>query len=182
MLKSMRAQLVFCILLGVVVGLVLVSTLAWTAAISAPRGIFWGMRSRAAFEIGLFLWGAIVVYGLGAGVIALAALLSAYGLGIAPTVRSAALFIASVLFTLYVLVPLAEQTPIEPAFYRRWWAYGLEFDLLASALLAIALRADSDEDAQCRRQKARYCRSTDRCIPGARTTESQAPSDTPNAQ
>lgn len=136
MMRSTRVQLFFCALLGFVVGLVLVSTLARTAAITAPRWIFLGSHSRTAFEIGLFLWGAVVVYGLGAGIIAFAALLSAYSLGVTPTLRSALLFVASILLTLYVLVPLAEQTAIEPAFARRWWAYGLEFDLVASMLLA----------------------------------------------
>ena len=137
MIKSTRVQLVFCALLGLVVGTVLVSTLASTAALTAPRSLFLGLRSRAAFEIGLFLWGAIVVYGAGAGVIAFAGLLSAYRLGVAPTRWSALVFAASILFTLYVLVPLANQTPMEPALlYRRWWAYGLELDLLASVLLA----------------------------------------------
>jgi len=118
------------------VGLVLLLTLARTAAISAPRAIFLGFHSRAAFEIGLFVWGAVVVYGLGAGIITFTALLSAYCLGVAPTLRSAMLFIASVWITLYILVPLANQTAIEPALYRRWWAYGLEFDLIISMLLA----------------------------------------------
>lgn len=140
MLKSTRVQLGFCALLGIVVGLVLISTLARTAALSAPRAIFMGLHSRAAFEIGLFLWGAVVVYGLGAGIISLAALLSAYALGVMPTLRSGLLFIASVLVTLYVIVPLANEMPIEPALLsRRWWAYGLEFDLLASVLLATVI-------------------------------------------
>ena len=138
MMKSTRAQLACCALLGFMVGLVLVFTLASTAAISAPRGIFLRFHSRAAFELGLFLWGAVVVYGLGAGIIAFAALLSAYCLGVTPTLRSAILFIASVWITLYILVPLAYQTAIEPALYRRWWAYGLEFDLIISVLLARA--------------------------------------------
>lgn len=135
-MKSTRVQLAFCALLGLIVGLVLVSTLARTAAISAPRSVFQVFHSRAGFELSLFLWGATVVYGLGAGIIAFAALLSAYCLGVTPTLRSALLFVASILFTLYVVVPLADQTAIEPAFARRWWAYGLEFDLIISMLLA----------------------------------------------
>jgi hypothetical protein len=46
---------------------------ARTAAMSAPRGMVGGMRSRPAFEIGLLLWGTVVVYGLGSGIIAFVA-------------------------------------------------------------------------------------------------------------
>jgi hypothetical protein len=137
--KTLRRPSLFCGLLGVAVGLVVVHTLAFTATFSAPRGIFLGFRSRAAFEIGLFLWDAIIVYGLGAGVITFSALLAAYGSFAAPTARSALFYLAGVVLAIYVLIPLAEHMPVSLALSRQWWAYGLELSLVASAFLALGV-------------------------------------------
>ncbi len=137
--KTLRSHSLFCGLLGVAVGLVVVHTLAYTAAFSAPRGIFLGLRSRAAFEIGLFLWDAVVVYGLGAGVITFGALLAAYCSFAVPTARSALFYLAGIVLTIYVLIPLAEHMPVSLALSRQWWAYGLELSLVVSAFLALVV-------------------------------------------
>lgn len=137
MLKYMPTQILFCSFLGVLVGLVVVHTLAYTAEFSAPRGIFLGFRSRAAFEIGLFVWDAIVVYSLGAGVIAFSALLVAYRAFATPTTRSALFYLAGILVTIYAVVPLADDMPVSLALSRRWWTYGLELSLVISACLAL---------------------------------------------
>jgi hypothetical protein len=134
--KTSRISSLLCGLLGIGVGFVVVRVLAYTAAFSAPRGLFLGFRSRAAFEIGLFLWDAIVVYGLGAGVITFAALLAAYRGFAAPTVASALCYLAGIMLTIYVLIPLAENMPIYLALSRQWWAYGLELSLVVSTFLA----------------------------------------------
>jgi len=152
--KTLRRSSLFCGSLGVAVGVVVVHTLAFTATFSAPRGIFLGFRSRAAFEIGLFLWDAMVVYGLGAGVITFGALLAAYGSFAVPTARSTLAYLAGIALSIYVLIPLAENMPVSLALSRQWWAYGLELSLVASAFLALVV-ARAIIEARRDRTKAR---------------------------
>ena len=128
-----------CFVLGIAVAVVVTFSVGFTSAIVSPNGLFDWFKARASLDAGLFLWELIVVFGLGAGLPAFLALLTAFRFSVKPTVRAVMFFLAGFFLVGYVSVPLVYSVPFSLAISRPWWAYALEVVLLVSTLAAMLI-------------------------------------------
>ena len=132
-------QNLLCFVLGIVVAVVVTFTVGFTSAITSPNGLFDWFKARASLDAGLFLWELIVVFGLGAGLPAFLALLTAFRFAVEPTVRSGLFFLGGFFLVGYVFVPLVYSAPLSLAISRPWWAYALEIVLIAATVGALLI-------------------------------------------
>lgn len=134
-LTSARSFLVF-LAIGLLVAAISIKTIGMTAAISAPTDLSEWFQANAMPELGTLLWDAVIVFGLGIGLLSFASLLATYRLMLPATLGSVVAFFVGVLAMAYLVVPLASAVPSTLFIARPWYSFGFELAVLISAFAA----------------------------------------------
>ena len=129
-------------LLGLLTAFGCMPLMGISSAVPAPIGYFEWARSHGLFKPALFAWNVAVVGGIGVGAPALVSLVVLVRTFAQRHVAIVGVFVAALLFGLYVAVPIAYfESPRLPV-NLPWWSFGREMALalVAAGVLAIARR------------------------------------------
>ena len=134
-LTSARSFLVF-LALGLLVAALSITTIGITAALSIPTDLSEWFQASAMPELGTLLWDAVIVFGLGIGLLSFASLFVTYRFMHPATFGSVLAFFVGVLTMAYLVVPMANEVPSTLFIARLWYSFGFELAVLISAFAA----------------------------------------------
>ena len=138
-MSRLASPTVLALLGGVILAFASIPLLGFTSAIAAPTSLFGWLRSHGLQSLGLLLWQATVVFGLGIGV-GLAALLTLlWRASPEARVRTGACAVGALLAALYVVIPRLYGHSVGGGHGHQLWSFGAELAVglsIAAAFLA----------------------------------------------
>jgi hypothetical protein len=133
-----RMPIAVAALLGLLTAFACIPLIGISSAVPAPREYFEWARLHGLLEPAVFVWNIVVVGGIGVGAPALVSLAVLVRTFAERHVAIVTVFVAALLFGLYVAVPVAYFDPLQLPVNLPWWSFGKEVALVLVAAGVLA--------------------------------------------